>query len=456
MIWQKKKILIIGMARSGINSAKLCRRLGARVKIQDMKTKDQLITTLEGEIKVLEQMGIEMILGEDPTEIIHCQDLIILSPGVPTDLKFIKEAEKLNIPIWSEVELAYSLCPAPIIAITGTNGKTTTTTLVGEIMKRYNSHAFIVGNIGTPFTEQVGNIKRESYVVAEISSFQLETIHRFKPKISAVLNITPDHLNRHKTFENYIATKERIFENQDQSDFCILNEDDEICKKMKSKSKAMVVSFSRKKELNTGVFLKDNKIWLKLFGEDTAICDIDEMRIFGNHNIENTLAAVAIASCIGVPVKMIKEVLTKFKGVEHRIEYVDKIDGVEYYNDSKATNVDAAITGIRSMKVPTVLIGGGMDKGADFSQWIDEFGDKVKTLIVLGETSDKIIRTANEKGFYSIKRVSSIGEAVVLAKNLAVEGDNVLLSPACASWDMFESYEERGNLFKQAVYALRG
>lgn len=456
MDWCKKNVLVVGMAKSGISAAKLCSRLGAKVTIQDVKSKKELMKSVKEEIDILDSMAVYMLLGEEPTDIIDSFDLIVLSPGVPTDLEFLNKARQLQIPIWSEIELAFVLCPCPVIAITGTNGKTTTTTLVGEIMKKYNPGTQVVGNIGIPFTEKVEELKKEDLVVAEISSFQLESIHTFKPKVSAILNITPDHLNRHKSLENYVAAKERIFENQDENDYCVLNDDDDICSKMKHKTKAKALLFSRKKELNEGAFLKDNKIWVRLGKEDEAICLTEELRIPGNHNIENVLAAVAISVSMGVPPEIIRDVVIHFKGVEHRIEFVDKIDGVEYYNDSKATNVDAAIIGIQSMKAPVVLIGGGMDKGADFSEWIDAFDGKVKALIVMGETADKIIKTANQKGFFNIKKVSSIEEAVRLAKETAQKGDCVLLSPACASWDMFKSYEERGKLFKKAVYALRG
>lgn len=456
MEWQNRNILIIGMARSGISSAKLCSRLGAKVKIQDMKKREELIPLMEEETNLLESMGIELILGEDPEPIIESQDLIVLSPGVPTDLEFLQKAKQMNIPVWSEIELGYVLCPCPIIAITGTNGKTTTTTLVGEIMKAYHPDTYVVGNIGTPFTDKVEQMKQQDFVVAEISSFQLETIHTFKPKVSAILNITPDHLNRHKTFENYVSAKERIFENQDSDDFCVLNEEDDICRKMKGKMCAQIIPFSRKKELDEGVFVKDDEIYVKWNKINTGICKISDLQILGDHNVENALAATAITICMGVPVEIIRNILIGFKSVEHRIEYVDTIDGVQYYNDSKATNVDAAIIGIKAMKRPIVLIGGGMDKGADFTEWIDVFPNKVKYLILIGETSDKIIQTAHEKGFFNIKKASSINEAVILAKEIAVSGDCVLLSPACASWDMFKSYEERGEMFKQAVYALKG
>ncbi|WP_341877165.1 UDP-N-acetylmuramoyl-L-alanine--D-glutamate ligase [Defluviitalea saccharophila] len=456
MEWQKKNILIIGMARSGISSAKLCSRLGANVKLQDMKTREELIANMAEEINLLEGMGIQLILGEDPEPIIDTQDLIILSPGVPTDLGFIQKAKRMNIPVWSEIELGYVLCSCPIVAITGTNGKTTTTTLVGEIMKAYNPNTHVVGNIGTPFTERVEQIKQTDIVVAEISSFQLETIHTFKPKVSAILNITPDHLNRHKTYENYISAKERIFENQDSSDFCILDEDDEICRKMKEKVRAQIVPFSRKKELDKGVFVKGDEIYVKWNEINAGICKTSDLQILGDHNVENALAATAITICMGVPAEVVKKILISFKGVEHRIEYVDTVEGVQYYNDSKATNVDAAIIGIKAMKRPIVLIGGGMDKGADFTEWVNMFPDRVKHLVLIGETTDQIIQTAHEKGFFNISKASSLNEAVTLAKNIAVSGDCVLLSPACASWDMFKSYEERGDLFKQAVYALKG
>lgn len=444
------KVLIVGMAKSGVSAALLCSSLGAIVTVYDAKAREELGTSLDE----LEEKGIHFWVGKDPAEIVTQYNLIVMSPGVPTDLSFIHKARESGIPIWGEVELAYHFCACPIIAITGTNGKTTTTALTGDIIQTFHK-THVVGNIGIPFTEKVQQIEQGDWVVAEVSSFQLETIHTFHPRIGAVLNITPDHLNRHKTYENYIEAKERIFLNQTEEDFCILNYDDPICKKMSQKTKAKVIYFSRTHMIEEGVYVKDQEIYAKWKGKEALICKIDSLQILGNHNVENAMAAAAISLCAGVPLKNIQKALTVFKGVEHRNEYVDTIQGVDYYNDSKATNPAAAILAIQAMQKPIVLIGGGMDKGNDFTEWIEVFPNKVKHLIVIGETADKIILIAKQQQFYSVEKVESLEQAVQRAAQIAKGGECVLLSPACASWDMFTSYEERGRLFKHLVHCLK-
>lgn len=450
MDYRNKKVLVSGIAKSGISAAILLKKLGADVIIQDIKQAENL----GDEPEKLAKLGIKLYLGKNPDDIVENQDLIIVSPGIPCDLPFIKKAESLNIPVWSEVELAYTLCNCPVIAVTGTNGKTTTTALIGEIVKNYISTSEIVGNIGIPFTEKVLNLKENSYVIAEISSFQLEKINTFKPKISTVLNITPDHLNRHKTIENYIAAKERIFENQDKNDYLILNFDDEACRKMKEKAKSNVIFFSRQTKLNYGVFADETSIYIKMDGYDDKIIDIDEMKILGGHNVENAMAAIAVSACAGIPIDIIKKTLKEFKAVAHRIEYVTTINDIEFYNDSKGTNPDAAIKSIEAMKRPIVLIGGGYNKGSDFSQWVKTFEGKVKHLVVIGEVSDLIIETAKAYNFNNFDKVNTLKDAVELCYSKAEPGDCVLLSPACASWDMFDNYEQRGDLFKEFVFNL--
>lgn len=450
MDFKDKKILVSGIARSGISAALTLKNLGAAVTLQDLKKRDEF----DDEILSLENKGINLYLGNNPDNIISIFDLIIVSPGIPCDLPFFEKANALSIPIWSEIELGYKLCNNPIIAITGTNGKTTTTALTGQIIKNYRPSSQIVGNIGVPFTQKVLELASDSFVIAEISSFQLETIKEFKPKISAVLNITPDHLNRHNTVENYTRIKERIFENQDENDFLILNYDDEACKKMKEHAHCKTIFFSRLHELQEGIFLKDKNIYAKLNNYDEIILNIDELNILGNHNVENAMAAVAICICANIPIDIIKATLKEFKAVEHRIEYVTTINNVEYYNDSKGTNPDAAIKSIEAMKRPILLIGGGYDKGSDFSAWINSFGNKVKYLVVIGEVADKIIETAKKYNFNNYCKASTLKEAVEICYNKAENGDCVLLSPACASWDMFDSYEQRGDLFKEFVFNL--
>lgn len=450
MNFNNKRAIVSGIARSGISAAFLLKKLGADVTVQDLKKREDV----KNEADNLEKEGIHLYLGKNPDDIILDFDFVILSPGVPADLDFIKKAENKGIPVISEVELAYSVCKAPVLAVTGTNGKTTTTSLLGEIAKNYKSESKIVGNIGFPFSDEALDTDENSFVAAELSSFQLEKIDTFRPKVSAVLNITPDHLNRHKTIENYILAKERIFENQNENDFLILNYDDSVCRDMKNRSKAKTIYFSRQKKLDEGVFADEKSIFIKLNGYDEKIIDVDDMKILGEHNVENAMAAAAMAVCSDIPLEIVRKTLKEFKAVEHRIEYVAEINGVEYYNDSKGTNPDAAIKAIRAMKRPIVLIGGGYDKKSDFHEWISEFKGRVKFMAVIGEVSEQIINTAEELGFTSYEKAESLEKAVKLCCEKAHNGDCVLLSPACASWDMFESYEQRGKMFKDFVKNL--
>lgn len=443
-----KNVLVIGMALSGISAARLCLEKQANVIIYDGKKKEQLVES----IKLLDDYNLKFIFEKFNYDIFNNIELIIVSPGVPLDLPFIKKADELNIPIWSEIELSYRLCESDIIAITGTNGKTTTTTLVGQIMKAYYNDTYVVGNIGIPFSQIVCSTTIDSKIVAEISSFQLETIHKFAPKVSSILNITPDHLNRHKTYDNYINAKLRITENQTKNDFCILNYDNKICKDLSSKISSTIYYFSKEPLMQEkGVYIKDGLVCTNINNEEEKVIEITEL---GEHNIENIMAAIAITICMDVPLNIINEVIRNFSGVAHRVEYITTINGVKYFNDSKATNEDAAINGIKSMKSSTILIGGGMDKGATFEEWIDAFDNKVKCLILFGETAFKIEDIARKKGFNNIYQVNNLHEAVLKAYSLSESGENVLLSPACASWDMFKNFEERGNLFKEYVSEL--
>lgn len=442
-----KNILVIGMARSGISAAKLCMKKQGHVTLYDGKTKEQLRDSMQ----LFGDQKPTFAFGSFHDQVLEQVELIVMSPGVPLDLPFIKKAEAMGIPIWSEIELAYQLCEAPIIAITGTNGKTTTTTLVGEIMGAYCEHTFVVGNIGTPFTEVIDQIDRDSQVVAEISSFQLESIHRFSPVISAILNITPDHLNRHKTMKNYIDAKLRITENQGPHDYCILNYDNDICQSLAHKVPSQVIFFSKHPIEEKGVYIRGEWVCTNLYNEEKKLIHTQDL---GEHNVENIMAAIAITICYGVSLHIILDTIKAFRGVAHRVEYVETINGVRYFNDSKATNEDAAINGIQSMKSTTVLIGGGMDKGSSYDTWIRSFNDKVKALILFGETASIIEETAGKYNFNQVYQVGDLKEAVLKASQLAVEGDSVLLSPACASWDMFKDYEQRGDMFKDYVRAL--
>lgn len=450
MDFKNKKVLVCGMAKSGISAAMLLNKLGAEVTLQDLKQKEDL-----GDISLLEQSGIHIYSGQNPDEIVELQDLIIMSPGIPCDLPFFEIAKNAGVTIWGEVELSSHLTPCPIAAITGTNGKTTTTALAGEMLTAHFAGCAVVGNIGVPYSGEVLRLKKEDYVVAEISSFQLETTKDFHPKISAVLNITPDHLNRHKTFENYIAMKEKVFQNQTNTDFTILNYNDTYCKQMADKTKAQVLFFSSTQKLESGIYLENDNIIIKWGGYDEAVLGIHELKLLGRHNYENVMAAVGIAVCAGVPMEKIRNVLKSFMGVEHRIEFVATIKGVDYYNDSKGTNPDAAIQAVKAMIKPVYLIGGGYDKDSQYDDWIATFEGKVKHLVLVGATADKIEAACKRLHFTAVTKADTFENAISLCVEMAKEGDCVLLSPACASWGMFDNYEQRGDIFKQSVLKLK-
>ncbi len=447
MEYNGKKALVCGMARSGIAAAKLLNRLGARVTLQDMKKREEI----SADVLALEGEGIVLYTGANPDEIACAQDLIVLSPGIPCDLPFIAAAENAGIEVISEVELAYRLTPCPITAITGTNGKTTTTTLTGEIMKTAYSGTAVVGNIGVPYSEEVERLTEKDWVVAEISSFQMEKAKEFHPHISAVLNITPDHLNRHKTMDVYIAMKERVFAKQTAEDFCILNHGDETCRKMADKTAAKVFFFDSSETLAEGIYLDGDAIEVRWGAINETLIHVDELQILGVHNYENVMAAAAMGICAGIALDTIRTVLKGFAGVAHRIEYVATVDGVDYYNDSKGTNVDASIRAVLAMKKPIVLIGGGYDKGSSFDEWTKLFPGRVKHLVLIGVTAPKVRASAEKFGFTAISDCETFAEAVDLCREKAEDGDCVLLSPACASWGMFDNYEQRGDMFKEQV-----
>lgn len=451
MDFKDKKVLVSGVAKSGISAAYLLKKLGANVTIQDAKTEDKL-----GDVVTeLKNNGITLFLGANPDDIIEDMDILVMSPGVPTDLPFVNKARENNIPVIGEIELAYMFCKSPIIGITGTNGKTTTTTLVGDICKAYYNNTFVVGNIGNPFADITLDTTNDGAVVAELSSFQLETIKEFTPKVSAVLNITPDHLNRHHTLENYIAAKERVFENQTSDDYCILNYNDETTKAMANKTKAKVIFFSLNNSLEEGIYSDDKSIYIKALGYDQKVVDIDELKILGGHNVENAMAAIGCSIALGVPMDIVVKVLKAFTAVEHRIEYVTTVNDIEFYNDSKGTNPDASIKAVEAMKRPICIIAGGYDKGSDFTEWIDTFKGRVKFVAVIGAVKDKIVDTLNKADFTNYKTADTFEEAIDLCYENAEKGDCVLLSPACASWDMFKSYEQRGEIFKDYVRKLK-
>ena len=450
-----KNVLVCGFAKSGINASLLLKKLGANVCLQDIKTEEEIKKNIPKEFNVLKDNNISFVFGKNPSyQLIDKQDLLIVSPGLSLDLDFIKYAQN-KIFVWSEIELAFQNCKGTIIAITGTNGKTTTSYLTYEILKNYKSNTKIAGNVGISFSEQVFDIKEDDFVVLETSSFQLETIYKFKPKISAVLNITPDHLDRHKTLERYIKAKERIFKNQTKEDFLILNFDDEHCIKMAEKADANVVWFSVNKIIENGAYLKNNKIYINYKNINEEVININDMQILGIHNVQNAMVSILVSLILDVPINIIKKTVQNFKAVEHRIEYVNTINNVDYYNDSKGTNVDASIKAINSMRKPIVLIVGGYDKNANFETFIKSFNKKVKKLIVIGQVTEKIIDECKKQHFSNYIKANSMQQAVELSFKYSNDGDCVLLSPACASWDMFKNFEERGNIFKKYVNNLR-
>lgn len=444
-----KNVLVFGSGISGIAACKLLLAQQAQVILYDGNT------SLDPEALKEKAGEVQVILGDLSKDVMESLVLAVLSPGVPTDLPVVEEMKALQIPIWGEVELAYVYGKGDVLAITGTNGKTTTTSLLGEIMKAYKDSVFVVGNIGNPYTDAVLSMAEDSVAVAEMSSFQLETIHSFAPKVSAILNITPDHLNRHHTMEAYIAAKENITVNQTEEDTCVLNYEDEVLRPFGETLKAKVIFFSSARRLEEGVFLEDGKIVLKLNGEaEEVLCTIDELQFLGTHNYENVMAATACAKAYGVPTEVIRKVVKAFAGVEHRIEFVAEKQGVTYYNDSKGTNPDAAIRGIKAMNRKTVLIGGGYDKDSSYDEWIQAFDGKVKKLILIGATREKIAECAKANGFEDYVFADTFEEAFNKCVEYAEPGDAVLLSPACASWGMFKNYEQRGEIFKELVRAL--
>ena len=445
-----KKVLVVGAGKSGIAASELLLDKKIETVLYD-GNKDLDVEKLYEKAPKLK--GMPVLLGELTDEQLRAFDVAVLSPGVPTDLPVVERMRAQNVCIWGEIELAYSFAKGRLIAITGTNGKTTTTALTGEIMKNYFKDVRVVGNIGIPYTSEAATMTDETVTVAEISSFQLETIHEFHPEISAILNITPDHLNRHHTMQCYIDTKARIAENQTKDQICVLNYEDSELKKLADKIPADIFWFSSARPLERGIWLDGEDIIYK-DTEEIKICTIHDMQLLGVHNYENVMAAVAITMHMGVPVECIRKAIAEFKAVEHRIEFVREVHGVKYYNDSKGTNPDAAIKAVQAMVTPTVVIGGGYDKQSSYEEWIDSFGDTVKCLVLLGATADKIEATARKAGFTNIIRVASLEEAVKVSAAQAQSGEAVLLSPACASWDMFKSYEQRGTLFKEYVNQL--
>ena len=451
---QTEKILIAGTGKSGIAAAKMALSAGASVILYNSDP----ATDRE---KILELLpagsSAEVLCGSLYTGNLRGVSLAVISPGIPTDADFVSVIDKAGVPLIGELELAYQASRGMVCGITGTNGKTTTTSMVGEIMKATYRDVHVAGNIGTPFSEEALQTGKDSVSVLEVSSFMLETIHEFHPKVSAILNITPDHLNRHKTMENYIRCKEAITMNQTEDDYVVLNYDDEVLRAFgtSGKLKPHVVWFSSRVEPpEEAVFLRDGKIIVKDRDEQKELLTCLDMNVIGRHNYENACAAAAVSLKMGADLQTTAKVLLDFKAVEHRIEFVRERSGVRYYNDSKGTNTDAAIQALNAMPGPVVLIGGGYDKGGEFDDWVSLFPGKVKQLVLLGQTRDRITQCCRKYGFDSIAYAESMEEAVQISASYASIGDYVLLSPACASWGMFRDFEERGRIFKDCVRQL--
>ncbi|RDY25729.1 UDP-N-acetylmuramoyl-L-alanine--D-glutamate ligase [Romboutsia weinsteinii] len=447
-----KNVLLIGLAKTGVSTIKYLNKLGANIVVNDMKDESKLQDILK---ELNDLKNVEYILGHHPENIDEI-DMTVVSPGVPLDLPFILKLKEKNIELIGEVELAYRLSKNPIfVGITGTNGKTTTTSLVGEIFKQASKDTYIVGNIGNPVIDTVDLTNEDSVLITELSSFQLESIDTFKPKVSAVLNVTEDHMNRHHTMENYIEAKSRVFMNQNSDDVTILNYDDLEVRNLAEKSKAKIIYFSRKEKIDGGVYLDDNANIVIDIDENIMLLNKNELSLPGDHNLENAMAAVAISYVLNIDLDIIRKVLKTFGGVEHRQEFVRSINNVMFVNDSKGTNPDSTIKAIQSYNNPIILIAGGMDKQSSFDELLEIAKSNVKSLVLLGETASIIEKCAKDKGFESIYIVKDMKEAVATSYEIAQSEDVVLLSPACASWDMYKSFEVRGNDFKDNVNNLR-
>src|SRR5438067_8531665 len=443
-----KRVLVVGLGRSGVASALFLKQRGAQVTVSDSKPQEQL----GEEIPVLLDHGIAVETGGHGERTFHGQDLIVVSPGVPVDSPPLVQARALGEPVIGEIELAAQFLPKNIVAITGSNGKTTTTTLTGEIIAAGGYATHVGGNIGTPAVSLVDAARPDSIIVLEVSSFQLETIQIFRPKVAVVLNVTPDHLDRHRTFETYVDAKARIFENQQADDFAVLNGDDPVCVELAGRTPAQVFWFSRKKEVQQGTFVRDGRILFRDSAGQKEVTLASEIPLKGAHNLENSLAAV----CVGVLMKCVPEriraAVHKFKAVEHRLEYVATIRGVEYYNDSKATNVDATIKALESFPANIHLILGGKDKGSDYTVLNDLLRERVKYVYTIGAAAAKIESQIKEAA--ETVHAESLDNAVQRASANAQPGDIVLLAPACASFDQFRNYEHRGEVFKELVHGL--
>ena len=441
-------MLVVGLGRSGVASALFLQARGARVTVSDAKPQDQL----SQEIPVLLDHGIALETGGHGERTFRGQDLIVVSPGVPVDSPSLVQARALGEPVIGEIELASQFLPKNIVAITGSNGKTTTTTLAGEIISAGGFPVVVGGNIGTPAISLVDRAKADAVVVLEVSSFQLETVQTFRPRVAVVLNVTPDHLDRHRTFAAYTDAKARIFENQQTNDYAVLNADDPTCAELANRSRAQVFWFSRKKEVQQGAYLRDGRLLFRDAKQQHEIMQASEIPLKGAHNVENAMAAICVGALMGCEAERIRAAVQNFKAVEHRLEFVATIRGVEYYNDSKATNVDATIKALESFPANVHLILGGKDKDSDYSLLNDLLQKRVKRVYTIGSAAEKIESQVGT--VVEIDRSGTLEAALRHAAAIAQSGDVVLLAPACASFDQFQNYEHRGRVFKEVVASL--
>lgn len=448
-----KKAMVIGLARSGIAATKLLLLRGYEAYACDTKEKEKF----NGALDEIEKMGAHLLLGEkEPQKHLQGMDCLIVSPGIPPTHPIFASAKELGVEVMGEIEFAYRESTGMLLAITGTNGKTTTVSLLGEIFKNAGKRTHVVGNIGTPYSGAVPEMKAGDVTVCEISSFMMETSSQFHPHVSAVLNISEDHLNRHGTMENYIALKERIFEKANDRDFVVLNWDDPVTRGMAQRTKAKVCYFSSREEVPFGAFVREGKIVYGAGDDVKVVCGADELKIPGEHNLQNALAATAMAMAAGVPAPVIRHTFRSFEGVEHRIEFVCEIDGVRFINDSKGTNVDSTLRAVRAMTAPTVLILGGSDKHSDFTPLCEEILQcPIEHCVLIGQTAKQFEETLEKVGYHAWEHAGyDFDKAIQRAFELAQKGGNVLLSPSCASFDMFTDYEARGRIFKEKVRAL--
>jgi UDP-N-acetylmuramoylalanine--D-glutamate ligase len=443
-----KRVLVVGLGKSGVASALFLKKHGARVTVSDSKPEAEL----RDEILLLLDQGITVETGGHGDRTFRGQDLIVVSPGVPFDAPQLEQARALGEPVIGEIELAAQFLPGPIVAITGSNGKTTTTTLAGEIIAAGGFHVLVGGNIGTAAVTFADQAEPSTWTVLEVSSFQLETIVSFRPRIAVILNITPDHLDRHKTFDNYVNAKARIFENQQPEDFTVLNADDPTTTELASRTRGHMFWFSRKKEVENGAFVRGGNVFFRDGNNQREVMLVSEIPLKGAHNVENVLAGVAIGMLAGCQPAQIREAVRNFKAVEHRLEFVATVAGVDYYNDSKATNVDATIKALESFPANIHLILGGKDKGSDYSVLNDLLRQRVKRVYTIGAAAEKI--ETQIAGAAEIVPSQTLDRAVRHASESAAPGDVILLAPACASFDQFQNYEHRGRVFKETVKSL--